>query len=225
MTSPVTDASHAQLASVVRERAGRLAAALMHVTGDFATAEDLVEDAVLDARAALAGVGDPGATGRVAVHRRTAPRPRCPAPRDQLPRQAGAAAVAGPARPGRTAAADRPCRPGTGAAAPVALEIRSGGLPAGLRGAVLVDEAGQDGRSADVVCGQVDEWRLGGLVGLGWVLIECLVRPVAVVVGRVLVEYASQWASLTMSVGREAPGGGFRRGVWAAPRFPDSRLM
>ncbi len=35
------------------------------------------------------------------------------------------------------------------------------------------------------VCGQVGDWRLGGLV-------ECLVRPVPVVVGRVLVEYASQ---------------------------------
>jgi RNA polymerase sigma factor (sigma-70 family) len=46
---PVTDASHAELARVVREHAGRLAAALMHVTGDFAAAEDLVQDAVLAA--------------------------------------------------------------------------------------------------------------------------------------------------------------------------------
>jgi RNA polymerase sigma-70 factor (ECF subfamily) len=45
----VTDASHDQLARVVREHAGQLAAALMHVTGDFATAEDLVQDAVLAA--------------------------------------------------------------------------------------------------------------------------------------------------------------------------------
>jgi RNA polymerase sigma-70 factor (ECF subfamily) len=45
----VTDASHAQLARVVREHAGQLAASLMHVTGDFATAEDLVQDAVLAA--------------------------------------------------------------------------------------------------------------------------------------------------------------------------------
>jgi RNA polymerase sigma factor (sigma-70 family) len=45
----VTDASHAELARVVREHAGRLAAALVHVTGDFATAEDLVQDAVLAA--------------------------------------------------------------------------------------------------------------------------------------------------------------------------------
>jgi RNA polymerase sigma factor (sigma-70 family) len=45
----VTDASHDQLASVVREHAGQLAAALMRVTGDFATAEDLVQDAVLAA--------------------------------------------------------------------------------------------------------------------------------------------------------------------------------
>jgi RNA polymerase sigma factor (sigma-70 family) len=45
----VTDAVHAQLARVVREHASQLAASLMHVTGDFATAEDLVQDAVLAA--------------------------------------------------------------------------------------------------------------------------------------------------------------------------------
>jgi RNA polymerase sigma factor (sigma-70 family) len=45
----VTDASHDQLASVVRQHAGQLAASLMHVTGDFAAAEDLVQDAVLAA--------------------------------------------------------------------------------------------------------------------------------------------------------------------------------
>ena len=45
----MTDAVHDQLARVVREHAGRLAASLMHVTGDFATAEDLVQDAVLAA--------------------------------------------------------------------------------------------------------------------------------------------------------------------------------
>jgi RNA polymerase sigma factor (sigma-70 family) len=45
----VTDAPHAQLARVVRDHAGQLAAALMHLTGDFATAEDLVQDAVLAA--------------------------------------------------------------------------------------------------------------------------------------------------------------------------------
>ncbi|HEV8555719.1 MAG TPA: sigma-70 family RNA polymerase sigma factor [Actinophytocola sp.] len=45
----MTEASHAQLARVVREHAGQLAASLMHVTGDFATAEDLVQDAVLAA--------------------------------------------------------------------------------------------------------------------------------------------------------------------------------
>lgn len=37
------------LAQVVREHAGRLAAALVRVTGDFATAEDLVQDAVVAA--------------------------------------------------------------------------------------------------------------------------------------------------------------------------------
>jgi RNA polymerase sigma factor (sigma-70 family) len=45
----VSDAVEAQLARVVREHAGQLAASLMHVTGDFATAEDLVQDAVLAA--------------------------------------------------------------------------------------------------------------------------------------------------------------------------------
>jgi RNA polymerase sigma factor (sigma-70 family) len=44
----VTEA-HDQLASVVRQHAGHLAGALMRVTGDFATAEDLVQDAVLAA--------------------------------------------------------------------------------------------------------------------------------------------------------------------------------
>jgi RNA polymerase sigma factor (sigma-70 family) len=45
----VTEATRDQLASVVRQHAGQLAAALMRVTGDFATAEDLVQDAVLAA--------------------------------------------------------------------------------------------------------------------------------------------------------------------------------
>jgi RNA polymerase sigma factor (sigma-70 family) len=45
----VSQASHDRLARVVREHAGRLAAALIHLTGDFATAEDLVQDAVLAA--------------------------------------------------------------------------------------------------------------------------------------------------------------------------------
>jgi predicted RNA polymerase sigma factor len=47
--SPGTDESHAQLARLVREHAGQLAAALVRVTGDFATAEDLVQDAVVAA--------------------------------------------------------------------------------------------------------------------------------------------------------------------------------
>jgi RNA polymerase sigma factor (sigma-70 family) len=47
--SPAPDASHAQLARVVRQHAGQLAAALVRVTGDFATAEDLVQDAVVAA--------------------------------------------------------------------------------------------------------------------------------------------------------------------------------
>ena len=45
----MTEVSHDRLASVVRQHAGPLAAALMRVTGDFATAEDLVQDAVLAA--------------------------------------------------------------------------------------------------------------------------------------------------------------------------------
>jgi RNA polymerase sigma factor (sigma-70 family) len=44
-----TDGSHAQLARVVRQHASQLAASLMQVTGDFATAEDLVQDAVVAA--------------------------------------------------------------------------------------------------------------------------------------------------------------------------------
>ncbi len=45
----MTVTPHDQLASVVRQHAGQLAAALMRVTGDFAAAEDLVQDAVLAA--------------------------------------------------------------------------------------------------------------------------------------------------------------------------------
>ena len=45
----MAEATHDELAGVVREHAGRLATALMRVTGDFATAEDLVQDAVLAA--------------------------------------------------------------------------------------------------------------------------------------------------------------------------------
>jgi len=47
--SSAPDASHAQLARVVRQHAGQLAASLIHVTGDFAAAEDLVQDAVVAA--------------------------------------------------------------------------------------------------------------------------------------------------------------------------------
>ena len=45
----MTDAVNNQLARVVREHASRLAASLMRVTADFASAEDLVQDAVLAA--------------------------------------------------------------------------------------------------------------------------------------------------------------------------------
>ncbi|HSK95168.1 MAG TPA: sigma-70 family RNA polymerase sigma factor, partial [Euzebyales bacterium] len=44
-----TRAPHAELTRVVREHASRLAVSLMHVTGDFGTAEDLVQDAVVTA--------------------------------------------------------------------------------------------------------------------------------------------------------------------------------
>ena len=73
--------SHAELARVVRDHAGRLAASLMHVTGDFATAEDLVQDAVRGRAATLAGRRDPGPAGRLAVHGRPPPRPGRAAPR------------------------------------------------------------------------------------------------------------------------------------------------
>ena len=45
----VTTTSRRELAHIVREHAGRLAAALVRVTGDFATAEDFVQDAVMAA--------------------------------------------------------------------------------------------------------------------------------------------------------------------------------
>ncbi|HET7665543.1 MAG TPA: sigma-70 family RNA polymerase sigma factor [Mycobacterium sp.] len=45
----MTEAVDDQLARVLREHAGQLAASLIHVTGDFAAAEDLVQDAVLAA--------------------------------------------------------------------------------------------------------------------------------------------------------------------------------
>jgi RNA polymerase sigma factor (sigma-70 family) len=50
-SSPELDPTspNAELARVVRDHAGRLAAALVRVTGDFATAEDLVQDAVMTA--------------------------------------------------------------------------------------------------------------------------------------------------------------------------------
>jgi predicted RNA polymerase sigma factor len=42
-------ASERELEQIVQEHAGRLATALVWITGDFATAEDLVQDAVLAA--------------------------------------------------------------------------------------------------------------------------------------------------------------------------------
>jgi RNA polymerase sigma factor (sigma-70 family) len=45
----VTEPSHDELARVVRDHAGRLAASLVRLIGDFAAAEDLVQDAVVTA--------------------------------------------------------------------------------------------------------------------------------------------------------------------------------
>jgi RNA polymerase sigma factor (sigma-70 family) len=45
----VSGSQHAELAHVVREHAGRLAGALVRLTGDFSAAEDLVQDAVVAA--------------------------------------------------------------------------------------------------------------------------------------------------------------------------------
>jgi RNA polymerase sigma factor (sigma-70 family) len=42
----MTHPSHGELARVVRDNAGRLAASLVQLVGDFATAEDLVQDAI-----------------------------------------------------------------------------------------------------------------------------------------------------------------------------------
>ena len=53
-------ASDRELEQIVREHAGRLATALVRITGDFAMAEDLVQDAVLAAlhRWPIEGVPD-----------------------------------------------------------------------------------------------------------------------------------------------------------------------
>ena len=53
-------ASDRELEQVVREHAGRLATALMRITGDFAAAEDLVGDAVLAALQRWPNEGIPG---------------------------------------------------------------------------------------------------------------------------------------------------------------------
>ena len=52
-----------ELARVVRDHAGRLAAALVNLTGDFSTAEDLVQDAV-EAALPTGPRGHPGSAGR-----------------------------------------------------------------------------------------------------------------------------------------------------------------
>ena len=45
----MTESSHAELARVVRDHAGRLAASLTHLVGDFSAAEDLVQETYLRA--------------------------------------------------------------------------------------------------------------------------------------------------------------------------------
>ena len=42
----MTHPSHAELARVVSDHASQLAASLVHLVGDFAAAEDLVQDAI-----------------------------------------------------------------------------------------------------------------------------------------------------------------------------------
>ena len=83
---------------MVREHAGRLAASLMHVTGDFATAEDLVQDAVLAALRhwPVEGIPErPDAWLFTVARRRGLDVLRR---EHNYRRQAGAAAVARPAR-------------------------------------------------------------------------------------------------------------------------------
>jgi len=58
----------AQVLPLLRNHAGRLAAALVPLVGDFAAAKDLVQDAVEAVLHPLAERGHPRATGRVAVH-------------------------------------------------------------------------------------------------------------------------------------------------------------
>ena len=74
--------SQSELARVVRDHAGRLAASLVHLLGDFSAAEDLVQDAVEAALQRWPDEGHPRAARRVAVHRRPAPRPGRAAPPD-----------------------------------------------------------------------------------------------------------------------------------------------
>ena len=69
-----------ELARVARDHAGRLAASLVHLLGDFAAAEDLVQDAVVTASSAGRSTASLPSRG-VAVHRRPPPRPRPAAPR------------------------------------------------------------------------------------------------------------------------------------------------
>ena len=70
----MTQPSHAELARVVRDHAGRLAASLVHLVGDFSTAEDLVQDAIEAALTPLADRRHPATTRRLALHRRAPPR-------------------------------------------------------------------------------------------------------------------------------------------------------
>ena len=136
---------------MVREHAGGLAAALVRLPGDFAAAEDLVQDASRGGLAALAGRGHSRAARRLAGHRRPQPRTRYPAPcRASYRAKLGPAAVAGPRRAGRPASADLYLLPpGAPGRAQVALTLRvvCGLTTAQIARAFLVSEA--DGRPAD----------------------------------------------------------------------------
>ena len=73
---------NAELARVVREHASRLAASLVRVTGDFASAEDLVQDAVLAALRHWPVDGIPDRPDAWLFTRRPAPGPRPLSARD-----------------------------------------------------------------------------------------------------------------------------------------------
>ena len=127
MTSRRHRQATAELARVVRDHAGRLAAVLVRLLGDFAAAEDLVAGRRLAALEHWPVEGIPDRPGRLAAHRRPPPRPRPLRRAEQLPGKAG------PAAPGRAPAAqdDRLqliftcCHPALPRDAQIALTLRA----------------------------------------------------------------------------------------------------